>query len=176
MLLQKQERNQMGRTFFSLIVAWDNDRASAKRESRYEGRRVWRLVVQRNLSPPFAPDWSSLRLALRGLVVPLALGIALRHGVDNGADKEAYHDDHNLLEEPREPVLLLPGATEKERERRRARSVKRRATPFSPPPTPPHAAAAPDPPPLRSSPPLRSWCCRLGGDPAPCAGQIEIRG
>ena len=66
----------------------------------------------------------SLRLVLGALLLPLALGVALGHGVDNGADKEAYHDDHNLLKEPRQPVLLLPGTTERtERERRRAWSV-----------------------------------------------------
>ena len=64
----------------------------------------------------------SLRLVL-WLFLPLpALGVALGHGVDNGADKEAYHDDHNLLKEPRQPVLLLPGTTERtERERERER-------------------------------------------------------
>lgn len=49
--------------------------------------------------------------------MPLALDVALRHGVNNGADKEAYHDDHNILKEPREPALLLPGTTEREKER-----------------------------------------------------------
>lgn len=59
----------------------------------------------------------SLRLALRILLLPFALGVALSHGVDNGADKEAYHDDHNLLKEPRQPALLLPGTTERTEER-----------------------------------------------------------
>lgn len=62
----------------------------------------------------------SLHLAHAGLLLPLllALGVAQGHGVDNGADKEAYHDDHNLLKEPRQPALLLPGAMERtERER-----------------------------------------------------------
>lgn len=67
-------------------------------------------------------SWPSLCLALRVLLLLLALGVALGHGVDNGADKEAYHDDHNLLKEPRQPALLLPGTTES-RERRGARSV-----------------------------------------------------
>lgn len=56
----------------------------------------------------------------RVLGLLLALAIALGRGVDNGADKEAYHDDHNLLKEPRQPALLLPGTTvraERERER-----------------------------------------------------------
>lgn len=63
-------------------------------------------------------SWPSLRLALRVLLLLLALGVTLGRGVDNRADKEAYHDDHNLLKEPRQPVLLLPGTTERtERER-----------------------------------------------------------
>ena len=62
--------------------------------------------------------WPSLRLALRILLLLLALAVALCHGVDNRADKEAYHDDHNLLEEPRQPALLLPGTTERTQERR----------------------------------------------------------
>lgn len=50
------------------------------------------------------------------LLLPFALGVALSHGVDNGADKEAYHDDHKLLKEPGQPALLLPGTTENRRE------------------------------------------------------------
>ena len=113
-------------------------------------------------------SWPSLHLALRVLLMLLALGVALGHGVDNGADKEAYHDDHNLLKKPRQPALLLPGTTEgakREREREERSLVSKLKA------TPPH-------PPLHPTPcsPLCSWCCRLGGDPAPCAGQIEIRG
>lgn len=47
------------------------------------------------------------------LLLWTALGVALGHQVDNGADKEAYHDDHNLLKEPWAAVLLLPGSREK---------------------------------------------------------------
>lgn len=61
-------------------------------------------------------SWPSLHLALRVLLLLLALGTALSHGVDNGTNKEAYHNDHNLLKNPRQPALLLPGTTERERE------------------------------------------------------------
>lgn len=44
------------------------------------------------------------------LWVPLllqALGIALSHGVDDGNDKVADHDQHHLLKHPGQPVLIL---------------------------------------------------------------------
>lgn len=75
----------------------------------------------------------SLHLALRVLVLLLALGVALGHRVDNGADKEAYHDDHNLLKEPRQPVLLLPGTTERT-EREKSSISKLKAIPLNPTP------------------------------------------
>lgn len=76
----------------------------------------------------------SLHLALRVLLLMLALGVTLGHGVDDGADKEAYHDDHNLLKEPRQPALLLPRTTERERKRERSLVSKLRATTTTPSP------------------------------------------
>lgn len=81
-------------------------------------------------------SWPSLHLALRVFLLLLALGTALSHGVDNGTNKEAYHNDHNLLKNPRQPALLLPGTTEREREREKSSVSKLKATltpsPFSP--------------------------------------------
>ena len=63
------------------------------------------------------------------------------------------------------PARNHRGSKEREREREERSLVSKLKA------TPPH-------PPLHPTPcsPLCSWCCRLGGDPAPCAGQIEIRG
>lgn len=162
--------------------ASDNGGVSAWWESRNEEKSGGSLEKHRGFwSWWFAViiSWPSLRLALRVLLLLLALGVTLGHGVDNGADKEAYHDDHNLLKEPRQPALLLPGTAEKnrERERRGAGSVSWGPPPPTPPPPLLHLHP-PHPTPLHPTPcsPLCSWCCRLGGDPAPCAGQIEIRG
>lgn len=50
---------------------------------------------------------SSLGFLLRVPLLLQALGVALSHGVDDGGDKVADHDQHHLLENPRQPVLIL---------------------------------------------------------------------
>lgn len=54
-----------------------------------------------------APQYSSLGLLLRVPLLLLPLGVALSHGVDDGYDKVADHDQHHLFKDPREPVLVL---------------------------------------------------------------------
>lgn len=50
---------------------------------------------------------SSLGLLLRVPLLLQPLGVALSHGVDDGNDEVADHDQHHLLKHPGEPVLFL---------------------------------------------------------------------
>lgn len=64
-------------------------------------RRTQSLGRLPRLVPP------SLGLLLRVPLLLQPLGVALGHGVDDGSDKVAHHDQHHLLEHPRQPVLVL---------------------------------------------------------------------
>lgn len=50
---------------------------------------------------------ASLGLFLRVPLLLQPLGVTLRRGVDDGDDKVADHDQHQLLKEPRQPVVVL---------------------------------------------------------------------
>lgn len=52
----------------------------------------------------FAPP--SLALLFRVPQLLQTLGVALGHGVDDGDDEVAHHDQHHLLKHPRQPVLI----------------------------------------------------------------------
>lgn len=49
----------------------------------------------------------SLGFLLRVPQLLQPLGVALSHGVHDGNDKVADHDQHHLLKHPRQPVLIL---------------------------------------------------------------------
>lgn len=70
-----------------------------------EPRMYARLAALLSVSP-------SLGFAFIVPLLLLALGIALGHGVDDGADKETNHDHDHLLKDPQQPVHPTRNRTE----------------------------------------------------------------
>lgn len=60
------------------------------------------------VSSTTSSSWSSsLGLLLRVPLLLQPLHVALGHGVDDGNDEVADHEQHHLLKHPRQPVLVL---------------------------------------------------------------------
>lgn len=101
----------------NMLLLWEKTEASYSfRVAEHQGgerRQQLRNLISRR---------SSLRLLLYVFLLPPALNVALSHGVDSGADKEAYRDDRGLSQR----ALTASSPPARRVRERRARSVRRK--------------------------------------------------